>query len=183
MAFLGSLPKILGEKAWQSLSIDMLVFVRLCRYCDSQEWGKALRWSIPVRSNAIGPLISLWIIFWTGEVQQKVDIPIWILVFGGVGISIGLWVWGRRVIKTVGEDLTPITPSRYTPYHTIQYNTSHSTPPYHMIPYSTIPHTTPYTIPYNQTTIAYNNTISCTAPQYYTGQYHTTIPYNHITIP
>ncbi|EDO34470.1 predicted protein [Nematostella vectensis] len=63
-------------------------------------------------SNCIGPLISLWTIYWTGEIAQKVAIPVWILLYGGVGISIGLWVWGRRVIKTVGEDLTPITPSR-----------------------------------------------------------------------
>ncbi|XP_032230033.2 sodium-dependent phosphate transporter 1 [Nematostella vectensis] len=62
-------------------------------------------------SNCIGPLISLWTIYWTGEIAQKVAIPVWILLYGGVGISIGLWVWGRRVIKTVGEDLTPITPS------------------------------------------------------------------------
>ena len=39
-------------------------------------------------------------------------VPVWILVYGGVGISIGLWVWGRRVMKTLGEDLTKITPSR-----------------------------------------------------------------------
>lgn len=62
-------------------------------------------------SNAIGPLISLWVIFKYGVVLPKVDIPVWILVIGGVGISIGLWLWGRRVIKTIGEDLTPITPS------------------------------------------------------------------------
>ncbi|KAK3735681.1 hypothetical protein QZH41_011992 [Actinostola sp. cb2023] len=62
-------------------------------------------------SNCIGPLISLWITFRDGQIQQKVDIPIWILLYGGAGISVGLWVWGRRVIKTVGEDLTPITPT------------------------------------------------------------------------
>ncbi|XP_078382209.1 sodium-dependent phosphate transporter 1-A-like isoform X2 [Oculina patagonica] len=62
-------------------------------------------------SNAIGPLISLWVIYWSGMIQEKVRIPVWILVYGGVGICIGLFVWGRRVIKTVGEDLTPITPS------------------------------------------------------------------------
>lgn len=64
-------------------------------------------------SNAIGPLISLWVIYWSGMIQEKVMIPVWILVYGGFGICIGLFVWGRRVIKTVGEDLTPITPSRY----------------------------------------------------------------------
>lgn len=32
-------------------------------------------------------------------------------MYGGVGISLGLWIWGRRVIKTMGEDLTKITPS------------------------------------------------------------------------
>lgn len=62
-------------------------------------------------SNVIGPLISLWVIYWSGMIQEKVLIPVWILVYGGVGICIGLFVWGRRVIKTVGEDLTPITPS------------------------------------------------------------------------
>ena len=68
-------------------------------------------------SNAIGPLISLWVIFSSGIIQDKVLIPFWILVYGGLGICIGLFVWGRRVIKTVGEDLTPITPSRYSAVH------------------------------------------------------------------
>ncbi|XP_002160505.1 sodium-dependent phosphate transporter 2 [Hydra vulgaris] len=62
-------------------------------------------------SNAIGPLISLWLIYETGKVSGKAQTPIWILLFGGVGIVIGLCVWGRRVIKTIGENLTPITPS------------------------------------------------------------------------
>ena len=65
-----------------------------------------------VCSNAIGPLVSLWLIGSTGIVQAKAATPIWILFYGGVGISIGLWIWGRRVIKTLGEDLTKITPSR-----------------------------------------------------------------------
>lgn len=63
-------------------------------------------------SNAIGPLISLWVIFSSGVIQNKVLIPFWTLVYGSLGICIGLFVWGCRVIKTVGEDLTPITPSR-----------------------------------------------------------------------
>jgi len=62
-------------------------------------------------SNAIGPLIALYLVYQEGIVDTKTQTPIWLLVYGGVGISLGLWVWGRRVIKTMGEDLTQITPS------------------------------------------------------------------------
>ncbi|XP_057414046.1 sodium-dependent phosphate transporter 1 [Balaenoptera acutorostrata] len=62
-------------------------------------------------SNAIGPLVALYLVYDTGDVSSKVATPIWLLLYGGVGICIGLWVWGRRVIQTMGKDLTPITPS------------------------------------------------------------------------
>ncbi|XP_041361596.1 sodium-dependent phosphate transporter 1-B-like isoform X2 [Gigantopelta aegis] len=62
-------------------------------------------------SNAIGPVVALWIIATEGSVAQKAPTPIWILFFGGVGISVGLCILGRRVMKTIGEDLSKITPS------------------------------------------------------------------------
>uniref|UniRef100_S4R668 Phosphate transporter n=1 Tax=Petromyzon marinus TaxID=7757 RepID=S4R668_PETMA len=62
-------------------------------------------------SNAIGPLVALWLIYTEGSVMQKAATPVWLLLYGGLGICIGLWVWGRRVIQTMGKDLTPITPS------------------------------------------------------------------------
>uniref|UniRef100_A0A6M2DXZ4 Phosphate transporter n=1 Tax=Xenopsylla cheopis TaxID=163159 RepID=A0A6M2DXZ4_XENCH len=62
-------------------------------------------------SNAIGPIIAMWLIFADGNVLQKSETPIGILLFGGFGMVTGLWVWGRRVIQTIGEDLTSITPS------------------------------------------------------------------------
>ncbi|XP_067886440.1 sodium-dependent phosphate transporter 2 isoform X2 [Heterodontus francisci] len=62
-------------------------------------------------SNAIGPLVALWLIYQEGAVLQNASTPIWLLLYGGLGICAGLWVWGRRVIQTLGKDLTPITPS------------------------------------------------------------------------
>uniref|UniRef100_A0AAR2JIT0 Phosphate transporter n=1 Tax=Pygocentrus nattereri TaxID=42514 RepID=A0AAR2JIT0_PYGNA len=62
-------------------------------------------------SNAIGPLVALWLVYQSGSVESNAPTPIWLLLYGGVGICIGLWVWGRRVIQTMGKDLTPITPS------------------------------------------------------------------------
>lgn len=64
-------------------------------------------------SNAIGPLVALWLLYESGSVFSSAPTPIWLLLYGGAGICIGLWVWGRRVIQTMGKDLTPITPSRY----------------------------------------------------------------------
>uniref|UniRef100_A0A674N0X5 Phosphate transporter n=1 Tax=Takifugu rubripes TaxID=31033 RepID=A0A674N0X5_TAKRU len=43
--------------------------------------------------------------------MQDAATPVWLLFYGGIGICAGLWVWGRRVIQTMGKDLTPITPS------------------------------------------------------------------------
>ncbi|XP_017570272.1 sodium-dependent phosphate transporter 2 isoform X2 [Pygocentrus nattereri] len=62
-------------------------------------------------SNAIGPLVALWMIYEQGGVKQDSATPVWLLLYGGLGICAGLWVWGRRVIQTMGKDLTPITPS------------------------------------------------------------------------
>ncbi|XP_042344734.1 sodium-dependent phosphate transporter 1-A [Plectropomus leopardus] len=62
-------------------------------------------------SNAIGPLVALWLLYESGSVVSNSPTPIWLLLYGGVGICAGLWVWGRRVMQTMGKDLTPITPS------------------------------------------------------------------------
>lgn len=61
--------------------------------------------------NAIGPLVALWVVFSTGSIPATSSTPIWILLFGGFGISVGLSVLGRKVIETVGTNLTPVIPS------------------------------------------------------------------------
>jgi PiT family inorganic phosphate transporter len=45
-------------------------------------------------------------------VDAKAAIPMWLLAFGGVGIVLGLAMYGRRVIEAVGKKITEITPTR-----------------------------------------------------------------------
>lgn len=63
-------------------------------------------------ANAIGPVAAVVSIASSGVIGQKAALPIWVLLLGGTGIVIGLATFGRRVIATVGEKITHLTPSR-----------------------------------------------------------------------
>ena len=63
-------------------------------------------------ANAIGPVAAVVSTAASGVVGQKAAIPVWVLVLGGLGIVVGLATYGRRVIATVGEKITQLTPSR-----------------------------------------------------------------------
>ncbi len=63
-------------------------------------------------ANAVGPLAAVVSILKNGSVQMNVEMPMWILALGGVCIVLGLMVWGRKVMETVGKKITEITPSR-----------------------------------------------------------------------
>ena len=63
-------------------------------------------------ANAVGPLAAVVSILENGHVDMKVPMPTWILGLGGGFIVFGLLVWGANVMKTVGEKITELTPSR-----------------------------------------------------------------------
>ena len=63
-------------------------------------------------ANAIGPLSAAYQAVSEQEILKTSSTPAWALLLGGVGIVIGLATWGWRVIKTVGEKITELTPSR-----------------------------------------------------------------------
>jgi phosphate/sulfate permease len=65
-------------------------------------------------SNAIGPISSIYDVWSTAQVDVagKVPVPVWILVYGGVGIDVGLALMGYRVMRAMGNNITYFTPSR-----------------------------------------------------------------------
>jgi PiT family inorganic phosphate transporter len=63
-------------------------------------------------ANAVGPLAAIAEIARNNTVPGKVPVDIWFLVLGGLGIAIGLAMFGYRVMRLVGTKVTEITPSR-----------------------------------------------------------------------
>lgn len=63
-------------------------------------------------ANAVGPLAAIVHIAQAGEVASKVAIPIWVMVVGAFGISFGLMLFGPKLIKMVGEQITKLNPLR-----------------------------------------------------------------------
>ena len=64
-------------------------------------------------ANAVGPLAAVVSIVESGGlVTQKSAMAPWILLLGGVGIVAGLIMYGKKVIATVGSNITELTPSR-----------------------------------------------------------------------
>jgi PiT family inorganic phosphate transporter len=63
-------------------------------------------------ANAIGPLAVIYFIVKTGSVGATVPVPLFLLLFGGVGIAFGIAMGGARVIKTVGERITTLSNTR-----------------------------------------------------------------------
>jgi PiT family inorganic phosphate transporter len=63
-------------------------------------------------ANAVGPLAAVVSVAQSGLMSQKAAVAPWILILGGVGIVVGLMTFGRRVMVTIGENITHLTPSR-----------------------------------------------------------------------
>ncbi|KAI2705836.1 hypothetical protein DTO006G1_9853 [Penicillium roqueforti] len=64
-------------------------------------------------ANAVGPYATIYAIWRTGALEgAKTEVPIWILVFGGAAISIGIWTYGYHIMRNLGNRLTLHSPSR-----------------------------------------------------------------------
>ena len=69
-------------------------------------------------ANAVGPFFTIYLIYTSdSKITKNVDMgydAYWILSLGGLGISIGLLLYGKRIINAMGTKLCKITASRGT---------------------------------------------------------------------
>jgi PiT family inorganic phosphate transporter len=63
-------------------------------------------------ANAMGPLAGIYIIYVTRAVSPDVPVPFFLLALGGVGIALGVVIWGYRVIETLGTKITTLNNTR-----------------------------------------------------------------------
>ena len=63
-------------------------------------------------ANAVGPLAAILHSAQSGDITTKVNIPIWVMLIGAVGISLGLFLYGPKLIRMVGEEITRMNPMR-----------------------------------------------------------------------
>lgn len=63
-------------------------------------------------ANAIGPLAAIADALSTGGIAREAAIPLWILLVGALGLAVGLAVFGPKLIRTVGGEITELDKSR-----------------------------------------------------------------------
>jgi len=63
-------------------------------------------------ANAIGPLAAINDAVMTGGISSKAGIPLWVMAVGALGIAIGLALYGPKLIKTVGSEITELDQMR-----------------------------------------------------------------------
>ena len=63
-------------------------------------------------ANAVGPLAAIVHASEFGAMDAVVAIPFWVMVIGAMGISFGLFLFGPKLIRMVGNQITKLNPMR-----------------------------------------------------------------------
>jgi PiT family inorganic phosphate transporter len=63
-------------------------------------------------ANAVGPLAAIVQASQSGDFTHAVSIPFWVMVIGAFGISFGLFLFGPKLIRMVGGQITKLNPMR-----------------------------------------------------------------------
>ena len=59
-------------------------------------------------ANAIGPLAAINDAVVNGGISSKASIPLWVMAVGALGIALGLALYGPKLIRTVGSEITEL---------------------------------------------------------------------------
>jgi inorganic phosphate transporter, PiT family len=59
-------------------------------------------------ANAVGPLAAIYEAVKSGAIAGKAPTPLWVMVLGAMGLAVGLALYGARLIRTVGKEITEL---------------------------------------------------------------------------
>ena len=63
-------------------------------------------------ANAVGPLAAIVQASNSGDFTHAISIPFWVMIIGAFGISFGLFLFGPKLIRMVGSQITKLNPMR-----------------------------------------------------------------------
>ncbi len=63
-------------------------------------------------ANAVGPLAAINDSIVHGSISAKASIPLWVMMVGALGIAVGLALYGPKLIRTVGTEITELDKMR-----------------------------------------------------------------------
>ena len=63
-------------------------------------------------ANAVGPLAAIVEATKSGSFGTAISIPLWVMMIGAAGLSFGLFLFGPKLIKVVGNEITKLNPMR-----------------------------------------------------------------------
>ena len=63
-------------------------------------------------ANSVGPLAAINDALTTGDISSKASIPLWVMMIGAIGITLGLALYGPKLIRTVGSEITELDQMR-----------------------------------------------------------------------
>jgi PiT family inorganic phosphate transporter len=63
-------------------------------------------------ANAIGPLAAIVHAVQEGAMSDRVQIPLWVMLIGALGLSAGLLLFGPKMINIVGNEITRLNAMR-----------------------------------------------------------------------
>ncbi|MCK4674443.1 MAG: inorganic phosphate transporter [Gammaproteobacteria bacterium] len=63
-------------------------------------------------ANSVGPLAAINDALTSGTIASKASIPLWVMMVGAIGIVLGLALYGPKLIRTVGSEITELDQTR-----------------------------------------------------------------------